>query len=113
MRRVSWTIFASSSVQPAGSRTSWNSRLPWIGNGRTSARIAAPAAAACVIAPVCVMVFAPVAVTASVPLAEMVGYATALRSATQGRATYTMHFDRYEPVPPDVSEAVVARLQGG
>jgi len=52
-------------------------------------------------------------VSSRVPLAEMFGYATDLRSRTQGRATYSMHFDRYEPVPRDVSEAVVARLQGG
>jgi elongation factor G len=47
-----------------------------------------------------------------VPLAEMFGYATDLRSRTQGRATYSMHFDRYEPAPQAVSEEVVARMQG-
>ena len=47
-----------------------------------------------------------------VPLAEMFGYATDLRSRTQGRATYSMHFDRYEQVPNNVSEEVVARIQG-
>ena len=51
-------------------------------------------------------------VNARVPLAEMFGYATDLRSRTQGRATYSMHFDRYEQVPPNVSEEVVARIQG-
>ena len=51
-------------------------------------------------------------VNAHVPLAEMFGYATELRSRTQGRATYTMHFDRYEPVPDGVSEQIVARIQG-
>jgi len=51
-------------------------------------------------------------VNARVPLAEMFGYATELRSRTQGRATYTMHFDRYEPVPDAVSEQIVARIQG-
>jgi elongation factor G len=51
-------------------------------------------------------------VNASVSLAEMFGYATELRSRTQGRATYTMHFDRYEQVPPAVSEEIVARIQG-
>jgi len=51
-------------------------------------------------------------VNASVPLAEMFGYATELRSRTQGRATYTMHFDRYEQVPRAVSEEIVARIQG-
>jgi elongation factor G len=51
-------------------------------------------------------------ITAHVPLAEMFGYATDLRSRTQGRATYSMHFDRYEPAPQAVSEEVVARMQG-
>ena len=51
-------------------------------------------------------------VNARVPLAEMFGYATELRSRTQGRATYTMHFDRYEPVPGNVGEQIVARIQG-
>ena len=51
-------------------------------------------------------------VNARVPLAEMFGYATELRSRTQGRATYSMHFDRYEPVPADVGEQIVARIQG-
>jgi len=51
-------------------------------------------------------------VNARVPLAEMFGYATDLRSRTQGRATYSMHFDRYEQVPPAVSDEIVARIQG-
>jgi elongation factor G len=51
-------------------------------------------------------------VQARVPLSEMFGYATDLRSRTQGRATYSMHFDRYEPAPQNVSEEVVARAQG-
>ena len=51
-------------------------------------------------------------VNARVPLAEMFGYATELRSRTQGRATYSMHFDRCEPVPADVGEQIVARIQG-
>ncbi len=51
-------------------------------------------------------------ITARVPLSEMFGYATDLRSRTQGRATYSMHFDRYEPAPQNVSEEVVARVQG-
>ncbi|MBU9945132.1 MAG: elongation factor G [Dermatophilaceae bacterium] len=51
-------------------------------------------------------------VNARVPLSEMFGYATDLRSRTQGRATYTMHFDRYEQAPQNVSEEVVARIQG-
>ena len=51
-------------------------------------------------------------VNARVSLAEMFGYATDLRSRTQGRATFSMHFDRYEQVPQAVSEEVVARIQG-
>jgi elongation factor G len=46
-------------------------------------------------------------VSGHVPLAEMFGYATDLRSTTQGRATYTMQFDRYEEVPPNIAEKVV------
>ena len=51
-------------------------------------------------------------VRAWAPLAEMFGYATDLRSRTQGRATFSMHFERYEQAPPRVSEEVVARIQG-
>jgi elongation factor G len=51
-------------------------------------------------------------IAARVPLSEMFGYATDLRSRTQGRATYSMHFDRYEPAPQNVSEEVVARMHG-
>jgi elongation factor G len=51
-------------------------------------------------------------IAARVPLSEMFGYATDLRSRTQGRATYSMHFDRYEQAPANVSEEVVARMQG-
>jgi elongation factor G len=47
-------------------------------------------------------------IRARVPLAEMFGYATDLRSMTQGRATFTMQFDRYEEVPATVAEALVA-----
>jgi elongation factor G len=49
-----------------------------------------------------------VIITAFVPLAEMFGYATDLRSMTQGRATYTMHFSHYEQVPKAVSEAILS-----
>jgi len=49
---------------------------------------------------------------AHVPLAQMFGYATDLRSKTQGRATYTMQFDHYEPAPQSVSEEVIAKGQG-
>ncbi len=51
-------------------------------------------------------------VAASVPLSEMFGYATRLRSLTQGRAVYTMQFARYEPVPASVLEEVVSRAVG-
>ena len=51
-------------------------------------------------------------ISARVPLSEMFGYATDLRSRTQGRATYSMHFDRYEQAPNNVSEEVIARVQG-
>jgi elongation factor G len=51
-------------------------------------------------------------INARVPLATMFGYATDMRSRTQGRATYSMHFDRYEQLPQDVSEEIVARIQG-
>ena len=51
-------------------------------------------------------------VNALAPLSEMFGYATDLRSLTQGRATFSMHFHRYEPAPRQVSEEVVARIQG-
>ena len=47
-----------------------------------------------------------------VPLAELFGYATDLRSRTQGRGTYTMHFAQYEDVPKAISEDVVARVTG-
>ena len=51
-------------------------------------------------------------IQARVPLSEMFGYATDLRSRTQGRATYSMHFDRYEQAPQNVSDEVVAKIQG-
>jgi len=51
-------------------------------------------------------------IRATVPLSEMFGYATDLRSRTQGRASYTMHFFRYEQAPASVAEEVVARVQG-
>jgi len=47
-----------------------------------------------------------------VPLSEMFGYATDLRSRSQGRATYTMQFDSYEQAPKSVSEEVVAKAAG-
>ncbi len=51
-------------------------------------------------------------ITAAIPLSEMFGYATELRSMTQGRATYTMHFLRYEEAPKSVSEEIIAKVQG-
>ena len=51
-------------------------------------------------------------VTAVVPLSEMFGYSTDLRSKTQGRATYTMHFFHYEQAPKLVSDEIVAKVQG-
>ena len=47
-----------------------------------------------------------------VPLAEMFGYATDLRSRTQGRGVYSMEFDHYEDVPKSISEAIVAKVKG-
>ncbi|HEX9265681.1 MAG TPA: elongation factor G [Candidatus Binatia bacterium] len=52
------------------------------------------------------------AIDARVPLAQMFGYATDLRSMTQGRATYTMQFSHYEPVPAAVAEGIVAKFDG-
>ena len=51
-------------------------------------------------------------VRAQVPLAEMFGYATDLRSRTQGRATYTMQFHSYQQVPESISREIVARVRG-
>ncbi|MHC1696682.1 MAG: elongation factor G [Geobacteraceae bacterium] len=51
-------------------------------------------------------------ISSMVPLATMFGYATDLRSATQGRATYTMTFDHYEQVPKSVAEEIVAKVKG-
>jgi elongation factor G len=51
-------------------------------------------------------------ITATVPLAEMFGYATRLRSLTQGRAVYTMQFARYDPVPANVTEEILSRAVG-
>jgi elongation factor G len=51
-------------------------------------------------------------INAHVPLANMFGYATDMRSATQGRATYSMHFDHYEQVPKAIAEEIVAKVKG-
>jgi elongation factor G len=52
---------------------------------------------------------AGVVIRAEVPLAEMFGYATDLRSATQGRATYSMEFSRYAEVPRNIAETIIKR----
>ncbi|GIR53615.1 MAG: hypothetical protein CM15mP62_10860 [Rhodospirillaceae bacterium] len=49
-------------------------------------------------------------ISAMVPLANMFGYVNTLRSMSQGRAQYTMHFDHYEQVPQAVAEEVTAKL---
>src|SRR5579872_1333473 len=51
-------------------------------------------------------------IKSSVPLAEMFGYATELRSRTQGRGSFTMHFGKYEDVPASLAEEIVSRVQG-
>jgi elongation factor G len=51
-------------------------------------------------------------VRAQVPLSEMFGYATDLRSRTQGRATYTMQFHSYQQVPQSIATEIVARVRG-
>jgi elongation factor G len=50
-------------------------------------------------------------IDAEVPLAEMFGYATDLRSATQGRATYTMEFCKYAEAPRNISDEIIAKNQ--
>ncbi|MBM4122167.1 MAG: elongation factor G [Nitrospira sp.] len=52
------------------------------------------------------------AIEAAVPLSEMFGYATDLRSRTQGRATYSMEFERYEAVPKQIAETIIAKNRG-
>jgi elongation factor G len=47
-----------------------------------------------------------------VPLSEMFGYATELRSRTQGRGSFTMHFGRYEEVPNSIAEEIISKAQG-
>ena len=51
-------------------------------------------------------------IKAMVPLSEMFGYATELRSRTQGRGSFTMHFGRYEEVPASIAEEIITRVQG-
>lgn len=52
-------------------------------------------------------------IKAEVPLAEMFGYATQVRSLSQGRATYTMEFSHYEPVPSNLANEIIAKVSGG
>ena len=51
-------------------------------------------------------------VNATVPLSSMFGYSTDLRSATQGRATYTMTFDHYDQVPKAIAEELISKTKG-
>ena len=51
-------------------------------------------------------------IKAMVPLSEMFGYATELRSRTQGRGAFTMHFGQYEEVPRSIAEEIVSKAQG-
>jgi elongation factor G len=51
-------------------------------------------------------------IKAMVPLSEMFGFATELRSRSQGRVSFTMHFGQYEEVPKNLSEEIVAKVQG-
>ena len=51
-------------------------------------------------------------IKAFVPLSEMFGYATELRSRTQGRGAFTMHFGQYEEVPRSIAEEIVNKAQG-
>jgi elongation factor G len=51
-------------------------------------------------------------IKAMVPLAQMFGYATELRSRTQGRGSFTMHFGKYEEVPAAIAEEIISRVQG-
>ena len=50
-------------------------------------------------------------IRANVPLANMFGYATDLRSATQGRAVYSMEFDHYAPLPASLAEEMIAKAR--
>ena len=48
-------------------------------------------------------------ITAEVPLSEMFGYATTVRSMSQGRATFTMEFEKYIEVPPNIAESIIKK----
>jgi elongation factor G len=51
-------------------------------------------------------------VTAEVPMSELFGYATGLRSLSQGRAVYTMEFSKYEVVPANIQDKILKRVRG-
>ena len=51
-------------------------------------------------------------IIAKVPLAQMFGYATDIRSKTQGRGIFTMEFSRYDEVPRNIAEAIIAKSKG-
>jgi elongation factor G len=51
-------------------------------------------------------------IISAVPLSTMFGYSTDLRSSTQGRATYTMHFKHYEETPKSVGDEIIAKVRG-
>ena len=51
-------------------------------------------------------------IKAMVPLSEMFGYATDLRSKTQGRGAFTMHFGQYEEVPRNIADDIISKVQG-
>ena len=51
-------------------------------------------------------------IEAFVPLAEMFGYATSLRSITQGRAVYSMQFDHYEQLPQSIADEIIEKIRG-
>jgi elongation factor G len=51
-------------------------------------------------------------IRSQIPLSEMFGYSTDLRSRTQGRATYTMQFNSYQPVPQTIADEIVKRVRG-
>jgi elongation factor G len=51
-------------------------------------------------------------IKAMVPLSDMFGYATEIRSRTQGRGSFTMHFGKYEEVPNSIAEEIISKAQG-